>query len=627
MNIQQAAGGPSMGRKPSVVAVTLISMSYAWNPQAVAKNAIQPNVVACTWIKTVNQLQAMNNDLAGSYCLANDIDASTKANFVPVGTSAAPFTGRLYGDGHVIRNLTITSAATNVGLFGSIDHATLQDVGLVNLSISSATGETIIGGLVGAAQGSSASSTVARVFVTGQLNYTGQDSSVGGIVGSLNNTTLTESWSAVQITGPDHTRAGGAVGYLFSSATLSDVSASGTVSCGTNCAAGGLVGIAAGTVLSSYASGAVHASDDSEVGGAIGFAGREGGTNGAVVQRSYATGPVSGGPDASVGGLIGLLSGAAVTESYAAGPVTGDIGASVGGLIGIISAGPGEASSLTESYAVGAVSASPGSMRVGGLVGVKGLGTITWDFAYWDIETTGQFQSAAGTARSTADMRSMVPCCLPGHSNPWAITSTLSYPYLDDFNIGFASPLATLVHSSKVFIFLPLGQLDVSQYLTAPMHADGAALAAVYTMVARAVGLTDNDARLKDVKIDRFFWDDATQTATWKGPVRTHATLGAMTTISGSTPLNGTNVVGRMKAEKLVILRGTYRKSDGSIGTHWLLGTLYTKHADGSVSTVVANDPLTGEQIEIDPLTKKVLSPNFPLAKFKVNGYQAVTLN
>ena len=83
----------------------------------------------------------------------------------------------------------------------------------------------------------------------------------------------------------------------------------------------------------------------------------------------------------------------------------------------------------------------------------------------------------------------------------------------------------------------------------------------------------------------------------------------------------------RMKAEKLVILRGTYRKSDGSIGTHWLLGTLYTKHADGSVSTVVANDPLTGEQIEIDPLTKKVLSPNFPLAKFKVNGYQAVTLN
>jgi len=92
--------------------------------------------------------------------------------------------------------------------------------------------------------------------------------------------------------------------------------------------------------------------------------------------------------------------------------------------------------------------------------------------------------------------------------------------------------------------------------------------------------------------------------------------------------LNGTNVIGNMDAEKLVILRGTYRKSDGSIGTHWMLGTLYTTAPDDSVSAVVANDAFTGEQIEIDPATKKVLSPaNFPLANFKVNAYQPVMLN
>jgi hypothetical protein len=184
------------------------------------------------------------------------------------------------------------------------------------------------------------------------------------------------------------------------------------------------------------------------------------------------------------------------------------------------------------------------------------------------------------------------------------------------------------VNSSKVFVFLPIEQLDASQYLTAPAHADAADLAAVYTMIARAIGITDNDARLKDVKIDRFFWNDSTQTATFRGPVTTHATLGTLTTISGGTPLNGTNVIGSMDAEKLVILRGTYKKSDGSIGTHWMLGTLYTKAADDSVSTVVANDPFTAQQIEIDPATKRVLSPaNFPLTNFKVNGYQPVTLN
>jgi hypothetical protein len=48
---------------------------------------------------------------------------------------------------------------------------------------------------------------------------------------------------------------------------------------------------------------------------------------------------------------------------------------------------------------------------------------------------------------------------------------------------------------------------------------------------------------------------------------------------------------------------------------------------NGNVSTVVAHDPFTGTQIEIDPNTKRVLTPDFPLANFKVNAYQAVSVN
>src|SRR4029078_8241968 len=145
---------------------------------------------------------------------------------------------------------------------------------------------------------------------------------------------------------------------------------------------------------------------------------------------------------------------------------------------------------------------------LGGLAAKKsGAGTNNdGDFAYWDVETTAAPGSAGGAARLTSDMRSTVPCCLPGHSNPWAQTANLSYPYLNDDDIDFASPLATLVRSSKVFVFLPINQLDPAKYISAPAHADEASLAAVYKMIARPIGITDPDANLVVVTIDKYFW-------------------------------------------------------------------------------------------------------------------------
>ena len=43
--------------------------------------------------------------------------------------------------------------------------------------------------------------------------------------------------------------------------------------------------------------------------------------------------------------------------------------------------------------------------------------------------------------------------------------------------------------------------------------------------------------------------------------------------------------------------------------------------------TIVANDPWTGQQVQIDPVTKHVVLPaNFPLANFTVNGMQSLTI-
>src|SRR6185437_7041071 len=132
------------------------------------------------------------------------------------------------------------------------------------------------------------------------------------------------------------------------------------------------------------------------------------------------------------------------------------------------------------------------------------------------------------------------------------------------------------VISNKVFTFLPIAQSDKSQYVGNPSHTDQASLAAVYTMIARSIGIADNVAALKDVKIDKYFWHDATQTTTFAGPVNTHAALGAMTAIAPGARLNGTNVLGQMNVHRLVILRGTYTTTGGGTATHYMLGTLYT---------------------------------------------------
>jgi len=114
------------------------------------------------------------------------------------------------------------------------------------------------------------------------------------------------------------------------------------------------------------------------------------------VSQSYATGAVEG--DGMVGGLIGIESGNTsvyrVWNSYATGPVTG--ARNVGGLVGVISF-----SKVINSYSTGKVDGDADD--IGGLLGHLASGAVTDSF--WDTETSGQSESAAGEGKSTDDMQ------------------------------------------------------------------------------------------------------------------------------------------------------------------------------------------------------------------------------
>ncbi|WP_407179468.1 YDG domain-containing protein [Bradyrhizobium sp. STM 3562] len=317
---------------------------------------------------TAADLQGMRGNLSGHYVLGADIDASATsgwnsgAGFNPIGPSLVGFTGTLDGLGHTISNLTINrSTQQGVGLFGNTNFATIRNVGLVGAAI---TGLNSVGGLVG----SSNSTTISNSSVSGSVAGNGN---VGGLVGATDLGTITGSYTIAAVNGSDNV--GGLVGLNFQG-TIGNSHASG-VTAGTNQATGGLVGVNEGAISNSYASGRVVGNDDA--GGLAGVI-----AAGGTISNSYASGTVTG--TDQVGGLVGLISSGIVSNSYATGPVGG--ATNVGGLVGF------NADTINNSYATGS---SMGFTSVGGLVGSNG-GTVTASF--YNAETTGRSVGCGGNS-------------------------------------------------------------------------------------------------------------------------------------------------------------------------------------------------------------------------------------
>ncbi|ENU26337.1 hypothetical protein F992_02410, partial [Acinetobacter modestus] len=229
-------------------------------------------------IQNLNQLQNINQNLAGNYLLGNDIDAKNSqfwgdANgigFNPLGDSSHAFTGKLDGLGHQISDLYIYRETTdNVGLFGYIQNANLKNFGVVNSNIK---GQNHVGAVVGS---STQNSQLYSIYSTGSVVGTGD--AVGGLVGQQQDGSKIESaYSTSQVRGQNHV--------------------------------GGLVGTNQNAIIKdTYATGAV--SGLSNVAGLVGS-----NQNQATIQNAYATGRVTG--NSLIGGLVGNNNNATVSNGH-----------------------------------------------------------------------------------------------------------------------------------------------------------------------------------------------------------------------------------------------------------------------------------------------------------------------
>ncbi|WP_158590463.1 MBG domain-containing protein [Noviherbaspirillum cavernae] len=234
-------------------------------------------------VNDVNQLQNVQTNLAGSYALGRDIDATATAGwnsgagFMPIGTYAANqgFRGAFDGINHVITGLTINRPGTQyIGLFGYVQ----AGASVSNLQMK----DGIIRGFrqVGAVAGRN-SGTLRNVSNTGAVTGTG---SVGGISGTnVDGGTIDIAWNAGEVRG-------------------------------SNSEIGGLVGFNDSIINRAWNSGNVITTANS-VGGIAGY-----NFDGAAITNVYNTGAISGAQ--SVGGLVGESEGG-LRYGYNTGAVTG----------------------------------------------------------------------------------------------------------------------------------------------------------------------------------------------------------------------------------------------------------------------------------------------------------------
>lgn len=232
--------------------------------------------------------------------LTNDIDMSSIANFAPIGTKNAYYTGTFNGNGHSISGLSVSGSGA-AGLFGYVNGATIQKINLCDSQITATSDGgnniyTYAGGIVGYATGAAKIENCS----TNNIRIDAANSRhIGGIIGfgkgstEISNCTNTSSLDGTY-------NVGGIAGYLEGSSI-------------TNCGN-------SGDLPATGASGCV--------GGIVGY------TSTGQISTCYNTGEITGGSNARVGGIVGLSDVfPSISDCYNVGAVHG--GQSTGGIAGL----------------------------------------------------------------------------------------------------------------------------------------------------------------------------------------------------------------------------------------------------------------------------------------------------
>ncbi len=313
-----------------------------------------------------------------------------------------------------------------------------------------------------------------------EVNYQGLFGYLQGAV--IQNVILTD----IEVDGNQYV--GGLAGYADES-IIDHVSVSGEITAFDN-DAGGLAGYALESLIH-YTSSDVHVQGNNQTGGLIGNARHT------EIRHSWSSGHVEG--DRNVGGLAGSSWSLLLTDSYSHATVSGD--SRVGGLVGLLSG------RVYRCFSTGDVDGS--DHLVGGLIGNTGT---TASFAYnsfWDVETSGQAESAGGSlvkGLTTSEMKDRETFAMFNFHSLWQMDNDNGYPTLQDLSVHSepeAVDLASLQGTGTVedpYLISQPGELkamhqDPNAVYKLANHIDlKSSVAWNYGAGWHAVGTSDDDA-------------------------------------------------------------------------------------------------------------------------------------
>ena len=172
--------------------------------------------------------------------LTADIDLAPFAHWTPIGNESSKFGGTFDGRGFKVQHMSITRQGNHSGLFGYANGATIKNVrteGEVNLNVTAYTEG--YGGVVGQMDNSTVSNCHSSVNFHIESQMTGSDcciGHIGGIVGKMHQSASSVtgcSYSGNMHFGQSYINvAGGIVGYaIYSEVPLSNCSFTGSITC------------------------------------------------------------------------------------------------------------------------------------------------------------------------------------------------------------------------------------------------------------------------------------------------------------------------------------------------------------------------------------------------------------
>jgi beta-lactam-binding protein with PASTA domain len=324
----------------------------------------------------LNSIGTEPNDWCASFKLMADIDMSiySGTDYNIIGNESANFCGRFDGNGFVIRNLSYStkSAVNYVGLFGVASDALIKDVRLEDVTIYT--------------EGEYAGALVARQWMGNIIRC----SSTGSVACSSATTA----------------HAGGLAGGIDFGCNVTDCSSSCTATASAVASesfAGGLVGQQNdGSISRCYTTGDVFAIAEARAlaGGIAGSV--EWGGDVTICYSTASVDATAGYYEAVAGGITSRINDGAVRHSYSTGPASSYSATNTSIAAGLV--GQQLWGDIAECYSTGTATANGGSDNMTG--GLMAVGDSAVN-SFWDYEISGQFWSAGGQWKTTAEMKTL----------------------------------------------------------------------------------------------------------------------------------------------------------------------------------------------------------------------------